>query len=218
MPWIDEPKLEDRVERPGTGIYASSDRGRRIRRLSRIMSDGKVFARKTTKPGSIQRGTFLIDASGSMALSKQQIEDIVHSVPGVTVAMYNSYGRSATIRIVAKGGKVMRDFPRFGGGNGCDGPALLWLSRQPGPRFWYSDAYVHGLSGDYNEMRDECFAICRASRITHINPNPAQGYDPHGMGDNCDDVVTLKTDKRKTTGLTHSQYIKAALRRANLIR
>jgi hypothetical protein len=172
IPKVEEPALTGRIERPGVGTYAASDKGRSIRRIDRVLTDGRVFGRKRTRPGTIQRGTFLVDVSSSMMLTQEQLENIVHNVPGATVAVYNRLYGPAYITVVARNGKVcdLRNDVRQGGTNSCDGPALVWLSRQPGPRFWYSDGEVNGKGRDYRGMQDECFAICKQARITHITP------------------------------------------------
>ena len=51
----------------------------------------------------------------------------------------------------------------------CDGPALLWLSRQQGPRLWVCDGAATG-AGDHSEIwhGEECAAIMQAAGIVQI--------------------------------------------------
>lgn len=118
-----------------------------------------VFSTKKTKPGG---GTVLIDASGSMSLTDEQILAIMTALPGALIATYcgnhHSLGTDepwGELRIVARDGKRAdeRDLTehRFGE-NMVDGPALRWLAAQPGPRFWVSDGIVTGIDPSTKQL------------------------------------------------------------------
>jgi len=123
--------------------------GRRLRRIGRLYHDGRVFARKQRKPGG---GAVLIDVSGSMKLEAEDVLRLVEKYPGGVIATYCSknddYGGHGWLTVIARNGRRCEDhlMAPLGGGNGVDGPALDWIAKHPGPRFWISDAAVHGGS------------------------------------------------------------------------
>lgn len=117
----------------------------------RLTVDSRVFARKRRLRG----GTVLIDASGSMAFSPEDLAAVIDAAPGATVAAYAGRGKEGLLAIVAKDGRMATegDINRAlmlvdGGarlhGNIVDGPALQWLAKQPAPRIWISDGHVTG--------------------------------------------------------------------------
>lgn len=132
-----------------------------------ISSDGRAFNQKLMTRG----GTVLVDCSGSMSLSQQQIEDFFSLAPASTIAVYGGYTdgrrcppmirgavdhrpREAGVLVqIAKKGKnlgnlKLRDWvPML---NIVDGPALDWLLKQPAPRVWVSDGYVTGVDEDHS--------------------------------------------------------------------
>jgi hypothetical protein len=141
--------------------------------IHRLTTDGSVFGVKRRVKG----GTVLCDASGSMHYSDADIERLLTEAPGSTIAFYSARGAwDPTGRIVigAQAGKactveeVKRNLP--GQDNLIDGPALRWLARQPGPRFWITDGGVGGMSdfGKGGPCWAECEAICRAAGITIV--------------------------------------------------
>jgi hypothetical protein len=134
--------------------------------------DGAVF--RTRRPTS--GGTVLIDISGSMQLSQEDIEALVAQAPGLTVAVYASYRKTSrgAVTVVARGGRVanMSDVLEiYGGGNVVDGPALEWLGRQPGPRVWVSDGLVTGRYEIQSpKLVLDALRICRKYNIRRIEP------------------------------------------------
>ena len=139
--------------------------------MNRWCVDKKVFKQKQRVYG----GTILIDASGSMHFSGQDILDIMQLLPAVTIAMYNdNYGAwdTGSLRIIGQNGKrVNQEYldKYTGGGNLVDGPALKWLSKQPPKRIWVSDMYVFGLHNENSEnLLKDCIEICKRSGITRL--------------------------------------------------
>lgn len=63
----------------------ASEFGRTLRHPHRLTTDGKVFSNK--RQGA--QGTVLIDISGSMSLSTQDVEDIIALLPAATIAIYS---------------------------------------------------------------------------------------------------------------------------------
>lgn len=178
MPVVLEPALTVRQQK---GNYAtlSADTGNKLRwpHLYRIQTDGRVFARARRKPGALQRGTVLIDVSGSMGFADEDLSAMLDLLPHATIAMYYGLddrfesgkpGRAAIV-ILARNGARVAHIPRHGGGNTCDGPALLWLSRQAGPRLWVCDG-VTTNKADSPWGDEECAAIVQTGSIVQVSP------------------------------------------------
>jgi hypothetical protein len=158
------PKLRRRA-------WRMSDEGALIRSPHRMCSDGRVFGSVRRKADS---GSVIIDTSGSMHLSSDDIDEIMTALPGVTVATYCSDGdHDGELRIVArKGRRAGKDdlTDRNWGGNGVDGPALRWLAKQPAPRYWVCDGVVTGIYDNTSpNLRTECDRLTRRYDITRIH-------------------------------------------------
>jgi hypothetical protein len=109
--------------------------------MHRLTTDGKVFREHSRVPG----GTVLIDMSGSMEIAPDDVEDLVKDAPAATIAGYWGIGGGkGVIRVLASEGTVVNkhDFVPTGTHNEVDLPAIEWLARQPGPRFWVCDGAV----------------------------------------------------------------------------
>ena len=125
--------------------------------IHRAFTDGKVFTKraKKKKPG----GTILLDKSGSMGLSNEELEKLVLNVKHGTVAAYNatcSPGKEGTphgwLTLIAENFMRVGDVSVIpsGGNNLVDGPAIRWLAAQSEPRIWISDGQVTGISSSGN--------------------------------------------------------------------
>ena len=146
--------------------------------MNRWCVDKKVFQQKQRVYG----GTILIDASGSMSFSGDDILEIMQMLPAVKIAMYNStyeddkgtrmYGQTGSLRIIGDNGKrVTTEYlDRYsGGGNLVDGPALKWLSQQKPKRIWVSDMYVFGKDNtSTGNLLQECHQIMKQSGIARL--------------------------------------------------
>ena len=136
--------------------YRPADFGYNPKFINRWCSDKKIFKQKQHVLG----GTILIDASGSMSFSGQDILDIMELLPAVTIAMYNGGGATGDLRIIARNGMRVTEEQLdewSGRGNVVDGPALHWLATMPERRIWVSDMYIFGAYGDtsgFNLMKD----------------------------------------------------------------
>lgn len=159
--------------------YRPMDYGTNPKYINRYCIDGKIFKQKQRTYG----GTILIDASGSMSFSGQDILDIMSELPAVTIAMYNDRydgpltdGHSrwdvGALRIIAQGGKrVTEEYldTHSGGGNLIDGPALDWLGKQPPARIWVSDMYVFGRRNDNSvNLLKDCQQKLKKHNITRL--------------------------------------------------
>ena len=134
--------------------------GRNPRRIARLYTDPqrRVFDHERRAKG----GVVLIDGSGSMQLSRQNVLDILRVAPGATVAIYSDMdegaGNRPNIHVIAKDGKCVTeaDMPSFGAGNGVDLPALEWAIEQrknkKTPVVWVTDGGVCVPNGGWNQL------------------------------------------------------------------
>jgi hypothetical protein len=141
------------------------------------ISDGRCFVRRRKAPG----GTLLLDVSGSMSLTSEYIAEFVRQRPALTVACYSGPNQDNVKRVgylcvLACNGHIadisaMKWDQYFAGYNTVDGPALRWLAKQPGPRYWISDGNVNGGRVNGHALRHislnvECVQILRVAGIT----------------------------------------------------
>jgi hypothetical protein len=200
------------VEDPGVwgemGIVENTDRPRRIREALKALQpkpgfigafkfphradlrfgDGRAFAHKKRELG----GTILLDCSGSMSLSAEEINDLMEGAPAGKIACYaetgyltpamqqeaeqsNSYwdrhSESGILIVAAEKGRAMHHYPlreALGCNNLVDGMALRWLAQQKGPRIWVSDGGVTGIYGHGDKLKQDAFNVVRRGRIKHV--------------------------------------------------
>lgn len=151
-------------------LPALTDEGVLFAAPYRMTIDQKVFRTIRKRPGG---GAVLIDRSGSMGLTIGEVLAIMQNMPAAIIASYSGNGKQGRLDILAHNGRRARDSHinnNFGGGNVVDGPALLWLAEQKGPRFWVSDAHVTGV-GDHmtDNLRHHAFYICKKHRIRRFD-------------------------------------------------
>ena len=140
--------------------------------VSRILTDQRVFreSRPTIK------GSVLIDASGSMNLSHQEIYKICAEIPGAIIGVYTGYSHSKSGKLIvaAINGRILEPArlakEREGtGANVVDGPALEWLSSQPRPRVWVSDGHVTGVGeSQHGALHEDADRLMRNGHIVRI--------------------------------------------------
>jgi len=143
---VEEAPLTERLKANPERKVRATDMGAIPRYMHRITIDQRVFGRRRKRV--IFQGTVLIDHSGSMSLSTDEVEEILTRWPAVTIATYSGMGGSGKLRVIARNGKRAEN--RWlgrpsGGENVVDGPALDWLAKQKGPRVWISDGHVTGV-------------------------------------------------------------------------
>ena len=117
------------------------------RNWHRLPIDGAVFTKKTKR---LAGGVVLIDQSGSMHFTPDDVLTILLAAPAAVVATYAGHSASGVLRILAAGGKRCKDedVHLTMDNNTVDGPALEWIGGLPGPRFWVSDGLATSPGGD----------------------------------------------------------------------
>lgn len=154
----------------------ASNIGRNPRRMHRILTDPdrRVFDKYVKASG----GVILIDCSGSMSLSKEELKEIMEAAPGCTVMLYAAHWRLAkpNLCIVGEKGKICSEIPQMGGGNGNDLPAIQYAvsKRQTAksPVLWITDGQVYRpkCGGEFDER--ECAEYADRNRV-HMEYTPA---------------------------------------------
>ena len=130
--------------------------GKHPRRIHRMITDPqrRVFDRIVKGKG----GIVVIDCSGSMRLTREQVRDVVMASPGCTVVAYtvhdweideNGEAVKPNAWVLADEGRICDELPfSRGAGNGVDLPVLEWAvknrKRQSTPIVWVSDGVVTG--------------------------------------------------------------------------
>lgn len=149
---MEEAPLTEKLRADPSRKQRATDMGAVPRYMHRLLSDQRVFGRR--RKHKVYQGTVLIDHSGSMGLSTDQVDEMLSRWPAVTIATYSGSGSGwGVLRIVAKNGKrAAQEYLRrpCGGANEIDGPALDWLIKQKRPRLWISDGYVSGKRENFH--------------------------------------------------------------------
>lgn len=157
-----------------TRTKRASGVGRSPRRLHRLLTDPerRVFDRVSRKSG----GVVLVDGSGSMSLTSDDLREIVQAAPGCLVAVYSYDGADEpNIWIVAQNGRYARaeDFPCIGSDNIVDLPAIEWAvsrrERKTDPVIWVSDGHVTTIgAGMTPKAGIEVIDAVRRGRVTQV--------------------------------------------------
>jgi hypothetical protein len=170
---VDKPPLEiNHTGKMGRRIIAT-DTGRNPRYISRLVTDPdkRIFSRKTRALG----GVVVIDNSGSMSLSERDLAQLMSASAGSTVVMYSSDVNATTPNcwVIARKGRQVRHIPDTPGGNGVDGPALVYATtlrdRRSQPIIWVSDGYVTGVRDASKAiLTQECLRLQRKHNIIRV--------------------------------------------------
>ena len=142
--------------------------GRNPRRINRMLTDPqrRVFDRTRRSTG----GVVLIDQSGSMALSTEDVEKMMEASPGCTIIGY-SHGRraSSNVWVMARDGRRCETIPDGNGGNGVDGPALKFAvqqARRGEPVVWVCDGMVTSEDDQlFDNLDQECARLVRRHKV-----------------------------------------------------
>lgn len=137
--------------------------------IERLVTDPerRIFSRKTRSLGAV----VVVDCSGSMAWDDDDLASVVDLTAGATVLCYSTGNDASEAEpnawIVARNNLRVRHLPEFPGGNGCDGPALLYAAqvlrqRSSNPIVWVSDQRVTGRGDSLSSvLRAETDALVR---------------------------------------------------------
>ncbi len=151
--------------------------GRNPRRIGRLYTDPqrRVFDHKRRAKG----GIVLIDGSGSMSLTRENVLDILKVAPGATVAIYSDMDEGKgkpNIHIIAKDGKCVdeKNMPSFGAGNGVDLPALEWAigerKSKNTPIVWVTDGGVCVPNGGWDDMLAQvCMKTAKKGNVVCVD-------------------------------------------------
>lgn len=170
-PWGTMAIENPRLDRNALKRLSTIAEGSIFRAPWRIVTDGAIFRHKRAP----KTGSILLDASGSMSVSADDIARLARTIPAGIVGAYGARREHGILRILARRGQVASslDAYHFPGANVIDGPALRWLATQPAPRIWISDGCVTGVgdssSRSCNEDRDRILASAGIRRIDDID-------------------------------------------------
>jgi hypothetical protein len=154
----------------------ASQTGKNPRRIGRLLSDPerRIFDRSVKGAG----GVVLVDTSGSMSLSEQEVSEIVLHAPSALVAMYSggAYKPKPNLWVIANKGRMCSKLPRPTGSNEVDGEALRWAVKQRqrtnSPIIWVSDGGVTGKRDAFDEaLVMDCIKLCKQHGI-YVVPDP----------------------------------------------
>jgi len=153
----------------------ASNMGRNPRRMHRLLTDPdkRIFDKYVKSVG----GVVLIDCSGSMSLSKEDVKEMMLAAPGCTVIGYSATWQTGVPNtfILGEKGKICNELPKFWGGNGNDLPAIQFAvskrTNSKTPVIWITDGMVYrpGGGGEYDER--ECAEYARKHRV-HMEYSP----------------------------------------------
>jgi hypothetical protein len=181
VPVLEKLPLTERVAGRLGRKRIATNIGRDPRRINRMLTDPdrRIFDRRARNIG----GVIVIDQSGSMHLEDDDLWQIIKASPGCVVIGYSHEPRSTgvpNIWLIADRGRVANHVPSGRGGNGVDGPALLYgLSKRKGrePFIWVCDGYVTDYSDSHSSSLDSvCVDLVKRNDI-HMVPDVAGAID-----------------------------------------
>jgi len=152
-----------------------SSTGSKIGKMSRLLTDPdrRVF---TTKQRAVD-ALLVLDLSGSMSWSTDELDEVIEAARGAVVVGYSATDRGDDPRpnvwLLAKDGRRVRELPDVPGGNGCDGTALEYAvkryRRRAGmPVLWVSDGQVTGRTRSTVALAHDMVARLRRHRVTQV--------------------------------------------------
>ena len=145
------------------------------RRIDRMLTDPemRVFDRRTKGKG----GVLLIDQSGSMSFTEEDLKQIIEAAPGCVIIGYSHRPGTTTepnIWVIAERGHVANEIPTGKRGNGVDGPAVRFAARKQRtgePFIWVCDGVVTDGDADevYANLEEEAAALVVKHRIHMVD-------------------------------------------------
>lgn len=145
------PLVLPHTGKAGRRMIATNE-GKYPKMFHRLVTDPyqRIFQRKSRALG----GVVVIDCSGSMSLSDEDIKKVMRASAGCSIVCYSGGvddpELNGNIHLVARHGRQMRGLPYFPGDNGVDLPALKWSYfnlrlNSKSPVVWVSDGQVTGI-------------------------------------------------------------------------
>jgi hypothetical protein len=145
--------------------------GRNLTRPHNYYGDNerRVFTRYASGRGAV----ILLDLSGSMSLSNEQVDQMIEACHGSTIIGYSQgIQGQPNCWVIAHNNTRMRGIPRVAGGNGVDVPAMLFADtyrKTRTPMIWVSDGRATGVDDDMNNQVLEATAkTCRDLNIHQV--------------------------------------------------
>lgn len=127
--------------------------GRNLTRPHNYYGDNqrRVFTRYASGRGAV----ILLDLSGSMSLTSEQVDQMIEACHGSTIIGYSmGYQDDPNCWVIAHNNTRMRGIPRVRGGNGVDVPAMLYADtyrKNRAPLIWVSDGHATGVNDSMND-------------------------------------------------------------------
>jgi hypothetical protein len=181
----------------------ASNMGMRPRRMHRMITDPqmRIFDKVIRGTG----GVVIIDGSGSMSFSREQLTKIIENAPGATVAVYTDRGdpNMTNLWVVSHKGKMVNELPSVGQGNGVDFPAIEWGVKQKqtskSPIIWVTDGGVCGAHGNYEAvLAMQCINFCKKNNIVVV-PHVDEAVDQLKKLKSGDKAVSIYPEMFKRT-------------------
>lgn len=181
----------------------ASNMGMRPRRMHRMITDPqmRIFDKVIRGTG----GVVIIDGSGSMSFSREQLTKIIENAPGATVAVYTDRGdpSKTNLWVVSHKGKMVNELPNVGHGNGVDFPAIEWGVKQKqtsrSPIVWVTDGGVCGAQGHYEALLAmQCINFCKKHNIVVV-PHVDEAVDQLKKLKNGNKAESIYPDMFKRT-------------------
>ena len=169
--WDNEMRYVSRPRRAAHRRHRPSTTGSVMRYPSRLLSDPlcRAFGHKSPSRG----GVVVIDQSGSMDVTTEDLDRLLHVAPNSLIVGYShrpgDFGTTANAWVLAAGGRVAERSRNGNVGNGVDGPVLHWAVRRARgsePIVWVTDGQVTD-SNDHpcHSLSVECARLVRRHRI-----------------------------------------------------
>ncbi len=149
--------------------------GKKPRRMARLLTDPqrRVFDTRRRSNG----GVVLIDQSGSMSLTNDEVDSILEAAGGAVVIGYSDMGAGvANVWVIAQNGKRATNYPSAGDGNGVDASAIRYAAsrrtKRGEPFLWVTDGRAYSKHAGWNKGEaDEIHALTHKHRI-HVCETP----------------------------------------------
>lgn len=180
----------------------ASATGRNPRRMARLLTDPerRIFDRTVRGAG----GVVLVDTSGSMSLSEEQVQQIVTHAPSALVAQYSGGSRiRPNLYVIANKGRMVDKLPKPNGSNEVDFPALEWAIKQRqrpnSPVIWVSDGGVTGRGDNFHDdLTMACIRLCKKAGV-YVVPDPDKAIELLKGLQRREKVTSVIPDTLKTT-------------------